>query len=141
MGFTDWKKFDALPAKLRGRPGVYEIRCGNRLLKVGIGRDLLKRLRQHRNSSQKRLKGFTNGPWTSPSQVTSKASILAKHLYFDRSISKKHDLRTQEGRRDFLLSRCEVRVWTTTGRDEARAIEKRLQDTRKYRYCRKIRCL
>ena len=107
------------------------------LLKVGIASNLLRRLQQHARSSQSRLKSSTGAEkasWQFPSEVASKSSILAKHLYFDRSITKNYDLCTEEGRRNFLENECEVRFNETNTREEARRCEQELEATKQYRY-------
>ena len=81
MVFTKWLRFSEIPESARGRPGLYEIRYGRVMLKIGIAGDLSRRLRQHGDSLQRRLMGPLSNPWTDPKDVVSKASILAKHLY------------------------------------------------------------
>jgi len=131
VAFTNLLRFDEIPASARGCPGLYEIWYGRVRLKVGIAGDLAKRLRQHANSLQRRLKGPRHVPWTDSSVVLSKSSILAKHLYFDRSIEPQLDLRTEEGRRSFL-AKCHVRLEYLPTREDARQRERVLE--RRYRY-------
>jgi hypothetical protein len=57
--------------------------------------------------------------------VTSKSSILAKHLLFDTTLSAAFDLRTESGRRNFLADCCYV-VVVSTNIEEAVRAEKRL---------------
>jgi hypothetical protein len=119
-------------------PGVYEIHTDTGLaLKVGIGKNLRKRLLQHRASLQSCLKLKQGGKWTNPNDVQSKGSILAKHLYYDLSLTNDYDLKTEAGRRAFLHERCYiVLIKITKTKDEARSIEKQLEKDgkNKYRY-------
>ena len=126
-------RFDEIPEEVRGQAGLYEIRHGRLLLKVGIASDLYRRLKQHKDSKQKCLKGPRIEPWSDPSGVVSKASILAKHLYFDRSIARNLDLCTEWGRRTFLGT-CRVRLACMPVL-EARRHERLLEHSKTYRYC------
>lgn len=127
---------DSLP---RGLIGLYEIRTiAGLLLKVGISADLRRRLIDHRQSRQGALRLKAGGSWARPSDVRSTRSILAKHLYFDRSLSIRYDLRTEIGRRAFLIESCVVDVTITESRAAARELERRLEATGRYRYQRKI---
>lgn len=116
------------------RPGLYEIRRGKMLLKVGIAQNLRKRITDHARSAQKRLLGRCPEPWSAPDQVASKQSILAKHLYFDRSIAPRYALRTEAGRVAFLAEQCEFRFRVTASSEAAREIERVLEATKVYRY-------
>jgi len=132
-------RFKNVPQSLRGRPGVYEIRFDPvTLLKVGMSGDLYRRLSDHARSAQLGLKGPPE-PWKSPRDVQSKRSILAKHLYFDRSIATDLNLRTEQDRRTFLEGRCSVRyqVLPTTG--AARALEQEMEKAGGHRYLRDVR--
>ena len=138
---SEWSSFGSALEAARRKPGLYEIRMGEVLLKVGIASNLQRRLRQHARSSQKRLKslvGSKTGKRRLPSEVASKGSILAKHLYFDRSVTRNYDLRTEDGRRSFLENQCQVRFQETGTRDEAKRRERNLEATKKYRYVGRV---
>ena len=139
MNRREWCRFSELPGLLRGKSGWYEIRFGRMYLKVGIASNLLRRLRQHGKSSQHRLVSPMPGPWVHPNQVVSKGPILAKHLYFDRGITTRYNLKTQEGRAQFLEERCQLRYTLTTTDSAARRMEKRLEQSGKYRYVGRVR--
>jgi hypothetical protein len=49
--------------------------------------------------------------------------ILAKHLYFDRSITDKYDLETETGRRAFLIAECYATIKYTDSIEEAKQLE------------------
>ena len=134
-----WRRFNGVPATLRGTVGVYEIAKGRTLLKVGIANCLVKRLRQHSDSLQGRLKGPKREPWTTPSAVKSKGSILTKHLYFDTEIAPGFDLRKQEDRQHFLQQCCHVRWKAMPSRKAARELERKLEASGKYRYRGRVR--
>lgn len=104
-------------------PGLYEIVTDDGvLLKVGISGNLRKRLIQHRQSKQSRLKLKDCGDWGNPDDVMSKQSILAKHLFFSVRWPG-YDLQTEAGRQSFLEHRCHVVVTVTLTRKDARKIE------------------
>lgn len=125
------------------RPGVYEIYTNAGIpLKVGTGKDLRKRLLQHRASRQSGLKLQLGGDWNNPCDVHSKASILAKHLYYDGLIAKEYNLRVESGRQRFLEEQCYiVLVRITQNLAEAQALEKQLEREGKhtYRYIGKVK--
>ncbi len=93
-------------------------------LKVGVGKNLLQRLKDHKASRQSGLKLKPNGDWNNPSDVDSKKSILAKSLYFDASIAENYDLTSEAGRRGFLKEQCYLVFEVTTSREEAEEREK-----------------
>lgn len=96
-------KFDEIKSNVSTNPGIYEIYTNDGMaLKVGIAANLKKRLLQHANSRQKSLKFSIEAENVMPSDVDSKQSILAKHLYFDSSISPKYNLTSEIGRQSFL---------------------------------------
>jgi hypothetical protein len=137
--FSDWMRFSDVPQSLRGRHGVYEVRFDSlTLLKVGMSGDLYRRLSDHARSAQLGLKG-PPGPWESPKDVQSKRSILAKHLYFDRSIAPDLNLRTEQGRQAFLEGRCTVRYQVLPTTEAARALEQAMEKAGDYRYLRDVR--
>jgi hypothetical protein len=136
--WSSWLRFDQCEALPHGS-GVYEIRCGAELLKVGIAGDLHKRLRAHARSAQRRLLSKDTPPWPDPSGVKSSQSILAKHLYFDRSLAPAHDLRVEADRLRFLNEKCQFRYRTTETREEARTIEVELEKSGAYRYVGPVR--
>lgn len=69
-----------------------------------------------------------------PSDVKSKASILAKHLYYDRSITTEYDLTTDAGRRSFLQECCYIIFEVTKDRIEAKNIERQREEDGSFRY-------
>jgi len=121
-----------LPAK---QPGIYEIHTRSGIaLKVGISHDLRDRLLAHRESRQSALKLKPGGTWSNPDDVESKKSILAKHLYFDSTISPAHDLTCQSGRRAFLSECCYIVVESSASKDDVREIENRREASSGFRY-------
>ena len=63
-------RFGEIEANILGGPGIYEIRTDDGIrLKVGIGKDLRKRLLQHRASRQSCLKLKSGGHWSRPGDV------------------------------------------------------------------------
>jgi hypothetical protein len=121
-------------------PGIYEILTDSGVaLKVGIAANLRRRLLQHRASRQSCLKLKPGGKWNNPSDVVSKASILAKHLYYDGSIAVEYDLSTEDGRQTFLRERCYILFQFTRTRAEARELEKRRETNGQYRYLKAVR--
>lgn len=104
------------------------------MLKVGIATDLKQRLRDHGQSRQSGLKTIDTSQAMEPHNVRSKKSILAKHLWFDKTITKKYDLTTEFGRQEFLENECYIIVKSTSTREEARALEMIFENTGKYRY-------
>lgn len=124
----------------KGQPSLYEIWTLTGVpLKVGIAQDLRRRLGDHRASRQKCLQLKSGGSWSRPGDVVSRQSILAKHLYFDREITRDYDLTTETGRRGFLEDCCEVRIHPTATREEARELEKQREATGLFRYTRRVR--
>jgi hypothetical protein len=116
--------FSEINEKVPASPGFYEIyRNDDLLLKVGIGVNIRSRLLQHRASLQSCLVLKPNGNWLNPNDVVSKKSILAKHLYFDQTITKNYDLTTQDGRRNFLINDCYIIFKETEKIEEARILE------------------
>lgn len=116
-------RFSEIETTVPVAPGLYEIVTDEgRLLKVGISGNLSKRLIQHRQSKQSRLKLKEGGDWSSPSDAMSKQSILAKHLFFF-SQDTGFDLKNEAGRQAFLEQRCHVVVTVTSTREEAREME------------------
>ncbi|MCY1397169.1 hypothetical protein D3C76_545980 [compost metagenome] len=116
-------RFSEIESMVPNKPGIYEIyTVDGQALKVGIGKDLRKRLIQHRKSRQSRLVLKEGGDWDNPSDVTSKQSILAKHLFFFSPVDG-YDLKTEVGRQEFLEDRCFVLFRVTETREEAKAIE------------------
>ena len=124
METTSFANLNVVPE----RPGVYEIHTKSGIaLKVGIAADLRRRLRQHGRSRQSRLRLIDGGTWDVPADVQSTQSILAKHLFFDRSLTADYDLQTEQGRQNFLVNECIVKYTTTADRAAAREIERRLE--------------
>lgn len=134
-------RFSEIDQYVSASPGVYEIHTRKGVaLKVGIGRDLRDRLRHHRASYQSGLRSKTGdlSGVTRPSEVVSKSSILAKHLFFDSEIGSDYDLRSETGRRAFLERECRVTVHHCSTRENARRIEKKLESETAFRYCRRV---
>jgi hypothetical protein len=116
-------------------PGLYDIRTkAGEYLKIGIAGNLRKRLSNHARSRQGCLKLRAGGSWTVPDDVRSKQSILAKHLYFDRSVTKSYDLTTEAGRREFLVNECIVGYESHPSRELARRKEEQFEAKNIYRY-------
>ncbi len=134
-------RFSEIDKRVRARPGVYEIHTVDGLpLKVGIGGNLLRRLRSHRASRQSGLRTalIDLRRASNPGQVVSKASILAKHLFFDAAIAPSYDLRSERGRREFLETQCRVSVKYCVSREEAALVERERERTTRFRYCRTV---
>ena len=133
-------RFDEIEAKVPPKkPGIYEIHTDTGIaLKVGIGGNIRERLLQHRDSLQRALKPKVIGQWDSPANVVSKRSILAKHLYYDRSITSDFHLKSEEGRRAFLRDKCFIKFEVTQTREEARELERRWEKTGEFRYAGKV---
>lgn len=121
-------------------PGLYRIYTKTRIaLKCGIGENLKRRLRNHRASYQSGLRLKQGGVVDSkakidPNCVRSKKSILAKHLFFDEEIALNYDLKTQQGRHDFLLNECYIEFEYTETKKEARKLERELESKQEFRY-------
>lgn len=60
--------------------------------------------------------------------------MLAKHLYYDQSVTIEYDLTTEAGRRSFLLERCYILFEVTKDRMEARDIERQREGIGSFRY-------
>ena len=128
-------KFSQVKDLVEPTSGIYEIFTNEGIaLKVGIAKDLKKRLTDHGKSKQSRIKIKDATQAMEPHNVISKKSILAKHLYFDRNISKNYDLTTELGRQAFLEHECYVVVTRTSTREEARVLEIKLEKVRIHRY-------
>jgi len=126
---------ERFPKKPRA-PGIYEIHTLSGLaLKVGISGDIRERLIRHGQSKQSGLKFKVGASADEPCDVESKRSILAKHLYFDRSIDPRYDLRSQLGRQRFLEEQCRITVEITASREVARGLEEGRERRGSYRYC------
>lgn len=137
--------FEALPFalsdlnKVATKTGLYQIFTDDGTpLKVGIATNLRARLRQHVRSAQKYLSFKTDAANASPTDVTSKRSILAKHLYFDQTLTNQHDLRLEADRQRFLMNDCYVLITYTQTRELARELEKKLENKRIFRYQGKV---
>lgn len=131
-------KFSEIDDKVNDSSGVYEIFTNQGIpLKVGISKNLKKRLQQHRNSRQKYLKIKNHDLPASPSNIVSKQSILTKHLYFDKSITANYDLSKEIDRQNFLENECYIIITDTNSREEARSIEKE-KEKMNFRYVGRI---
>ena len=106
---------------------------------MGVSNNLIKRLKQHAASRDSGLKFLVSNP-TEPAHITSKSSILAKHLYFDRVLeeARGYDLRSGDGRKKFLAEKCYIKFLVTKTREEARVLEKKLEKSNQFRYTRKF---
>jgi hypothetical protein len=128
-------RFSEIERDVPAQAGIYEIHTFTGIpLKVGIGGDLRKRLLQHRASKQSALRLKAGGQRCNPSDVRSKESILAKHLYYDTSLVADYDLRSEAGRRMFLKEKCYFIFELTANRAEARELEKLREDRSQFRY-------
>ena len=120
-------------------PGVYEVSLlSGRLLKVGIASNLRRRLRRHAASRQAALRLKDGGQRRNPNDVSSKSSILAKHLYYDFTLTRTYDLTTELGRQRFLRDRCQVRYVVTASYDVAKEREPALERSGRYRYVGRV---
>ena len=122
-------------------PGIYQIwTFGGEALKVGIGTNLRDRLRKHRASRASGLRLRPGGDPDNPDHWVSKASILAKHLYFDQSLTQDFDLTTEGDRRRFLDECCRITFIPTVSKQEARELEKVLEvPPGRFRYQGRVR--
>jgi hypothetical protein len=99
--------FNDLESSVPEKPGIYEIHTRDGIaLKVGMAGNLRKRFIQHRSSLQRALQLTAAGGHLNPAGMISKRSILAKHLFFDASLTGDFDLTSEEGRVAFLRERC-----------------------------------
>lgn len=133
-------RFDELEGNVPSKPGIYEIyMLSGEALKVGVGKSLLQRLKDHRASRQSGLKLKPNGDWNNPSDVDSKKSILAKHLFFDSFIAKNYNLTLEVERRRFLREQCHLVFEVTDSREEAERREKIRELIGNFRYVGNVR--
>lgn len=132
-------RFCEIERHIRPEPGLYEIHTlKGRALKVGIGINLLRRLKSHRASRDSGLRWRGGCDRTNPRDVMSKSSILAKHLYFDASITRDYDLKTEGGRRTFLVERCYLIV-RAMPLHRAEALEEKAERSGRFRYTGEVR--
>ena len=132
-------RFSEIESFVPQKPGIYEIYTDAGLaLKVGIGVNIRKRLLQHRASRQDRLKLKIGGHRSNPSDVRSKESILAKHLYYDAAVAPDYDLKSEAGRRAFLEERCHVRFEVCPNKTAARYHEEVRERQGHFRYVRTV---
>lgn len=132
---------DAVGQLAKDTPGLYEIWTVDCVaLKVGISCDLRSRLRCHAASRQSGLTLKDHGSWDNPDDVSSKASIFAKHLFFDSSIARDYDLKCESGRRAFIRERCRVLVFPTVTMSQARDFEVEREQSAQFRYVGRSRC-
>lgn len=131
--------FTEIASRAPTTSGVYEIYFEPDVpLKVGMGRNLRTRLMQHGASRDSGLRLKPNGDASNPDHMRSKASVLAKHLYYDQEICPEYDLKTQIGRKDFLQRRCYILIWQTPTAQEARDEERRREKSARFRYVGKV---
>lgn len=132
-------KFDEIKAEVLEKSGIYEIYTNSGVpLKVGIGNDMRRRLLQHRASRQSALKLKPGGNRTNPNDVESKQSILAKHLYYDESLTHEFDLKSEVGRQAFLSSNCYILFEYIDSRDKAKQLEALKERQVLWRYIGKV---
>jgi hypothetical protein len=133
--------FDRLD-DIENTSGLYQIFTLDGLpLKVGIAKNLRSRLNQHLKSSQKRLRPSNDGEVLEPSHLQSKQSILAKHLYFDSSLTHNNDLKTESGRRNFLTKETYLLITYTHDRKEAERLEKIAERADMWRYKGRVKII
>lgn len=132
-------RFSEIESSVLARPGIYEIHTDSGIpLKVGIGGNIQKRLLQHRASRQARLKLKAGGQCSNPSDMQSKESILAKHLYYDTTVTTDFDLTLEAGRTAFLEEKCHIIFQTTSSRAEARELERKKENGGCFRYIGRV---
>jgi len=135
-----FRKFSARIDNVIEKPGIYDIRViDGPWLKVGISINLQSRIKDHFASRQSGLVPKPGRNRANPRNVISKKSVLAKHLYYDSRIAPDYDLRTEYGRRTFLANECEFRVQTITDSKALKLLEKKREETGKYRYVGLVR--
>jgi hypothetical protein len=133
--------FDSLH-EIQNTPGLYQIHTFDGVpLKVGIAKSLRSRLRQHFKSSQRRLKPTTTGEISQPNHLISKQSILAKHLFFDNTLTTEYDLKTENGRHEFLKQETYLMITYTPDRDEAKRIEEIAESADLWRYKGRVKLI
>lgn len=136
MNEATFDDLDRIPSTI----GSYEIHTSDGVpLKAGISANLRKRLRQHRDSKQSRLCLIPGGNWSNPGDVRSNRSILAKHLFFDRSLSTQYNLEREADRQCFLRDKCFIRWLSQPSRDVARVWERKREKSGRFRYCGRVR--
>ncbi len=132
-------KFDDIETKALANPGIYEIYTNSGIpLKVGSAKNIKKRLLQHMTSRQSALKLKPGGSWNNPNDVKSKQSILAKHMYYDKSITDNFNLKLESGRRAFLTTECYIMLKYTNSKAAAEQLEIIRERKRKWRYFGKV---
>lgn len=132
-------KFSEIRDSVPENTGLYEIHMNMGIsLKVGISVNLQDRLLQHRASRQSCLRLKNGGDRNNPNDVTSKGSILAKHLYYDQSLTNEYDLTSEEDRRRFLDEKCYIIFETTKTKRAARTIERKREQAGKFRYVKRV---
>jgi len=133
-------RFSEIESEVPGnKPGIYEIHTDSGIaLKVGISCRLKKRLLQHRTSRDSALELTQGGSRENPGDVKSKGSILAKHLYYDASLTTGYDLRTETGRRAFLEEVCYIVFQLTEDTNAAREEERRRERDGAFRYVGRV---
>jgi hypothetical protein len=133
--------FDQIKATVEPKPGIYEIHTNGGIpLKVGIGGDIQCRLLDHGASRQSGLRLKAGGNRNSPSDVESKKSILAKHLYYDTAIAPKYDLTTESGRRTFLQEQCYIVFEIVETVERAKELEVVREGSGHFRYVGQVAC-
>jgi hypothetical protein len=132
-------RFEKIENQIPSGPGLYEIHTDTGIaLKVGIGVSLRKRLLKHQASRQSCLRLKSGGDRRNPDDVVSKGSILAKHLYYDQSITRMYDLQSEAGRRSFLFEKCHIIFRTTETKQAARELEKIRECGGAFRYVGRV---
>jgi hypothetical protein len=128
--------------EIQNEPGLYQIHTFDGVpLKVGIAKNLHRRLNQHFKSLQRRLKPKTTGEINHPSHLISKQSILAKHMFFDNTLTTDYDLKTESGRHEFLKQETYLLITYTPDREEAKRIEEIAEGSNIWRYKGRVRVI
>lgn len=84
---------------------------------------------------------MTEGEVSEPSHLQAKQSILAKHLYFDTALTNAFNLKSEQGRQDFLKDETYLLITATSNIDEARRLEKIAESSDMWRYKGRVKTI